>query len=206
MIRLTERRGVDVRLNTEATRESLEAEGFDIVLCALGAEPKRPPIPGLDRHKNLMTAVEALENADRITGRVVVIGGGEVGVETGIFLGRRGLEVTVLGRNAQVAPEANPIHYRETFDRAWQSLDCLRVVTGAPVTGVSDAAVTYEQAGESHTLPADTLILASGMAPLTDRALAFYSDRYDFHMIGDCAELGTIMTSMRSAYAAASRL
>ena len=206
LIRQTEKNGVDVRLNAEADRAALEAEGFDTVLCALGAAPKTPPIPGLADRKNVLTAIDALEHPERVTGSVVIVGGGEVGVETGIFFGRRGMDVTVLGRNARVAPEANPIHYRETFDKAWQSLENLHVLTSAPVKALRDGAVVFEKDGEEHVLSADTVILAAGMAALTDQALAFYSDRYDFHMIGDCGEVGTIMTAMRSAFAAANQI
>ena len=203
MIRQAGKYGIDIRLNTEATRQMLEDEGFDTVLCALGATPKTPVIPGLE---GAITAIDSLEHPEKVTGRVVILGGGEVGVETGIYFGRKGLNVTVLGRNAKVAPDANPIHYRETFDAAWQSLDNLKVVTAAPVTAVKDGAVIYEKDGETVSVPADTVILALGMAGKTDEALTFYSDKYDFHMIGDCAEVGNIMTAMRSAYSVASQI
>ena len=205
LIRQTEKMKVDVRLNTEATKALLEAEGFDTVLCALGAESRIPPIPGLDG-ADVLTAVEALEHPEKVTGKVVIIGGGEVGVEAGIFFGRKGMDVTVLGRNARVAPEANPIHYRETFDHAWQSLENLKVLTGAAVSAVESGAVKFTREGEEKIVPADTVIVAAGMRPLTDEALAFCSDRYEFHMIGDCAETGTIMTAMRSAFSVASQI
>ena len=205
MIHQAEKNAVDLRLNTEATRELLEAEGFDVVLCALGAEPKRPPIPGLE-DANALTVIDALTSPDRVAGNVVILGGGETGVEAGIFFGKRGLNVTVLGRNAKVAPDANPIHYRETFDKTWQSVETLTVVTGATATELKDGSVLCTHDGEVKSVPADTVILALGMRPLTDEALGFYSDKYDFHIIGDCAEVGNIMTSMRSAYSVASQL
>ncbi len=205
LFRQVEKSGIDLRLNTEATKESLEAEGFDTVLCALGAVPKIPAVPGLDS-VNTLTAVKALEHPELVTGRVVVIGGGEVGVETGIYFGKKGFDVTVLGRNVRVAPEVNPIHYRETFDKTWQSVESLTVTAGAPVTEIRNGEVLYRQGEETLSVPADTVILASGMAGLTDAALGFYSDKYSFHMIGDCAETGNIMTAMRSAYSVANQL
>lgn len=206
MIRQTEKAGIEIRLNTEAGREELEAEGFDTVVCALGAEAKKPPVEGLQSHPNTMTAIEALLQPERVRGKVVIIGAGEVGVETGMFLAGKGMDVTVLGRNAKVAPEANPIHYRETFDKTWQSMPTLHVVTGAPVRAVAEGAVVYEKDGERQTAAADTVIVAAGMRAHTDEALAFVSDRYDFCMVGDCAEVGTVMTAMRTAYAAANQI
>ena len=205
MVHQAEKNAIDIRLNTEATKESLEAEGFDTVLCALGAEPKTPPIPGLDS-ANVVTVIDALTHPDKVTGNVVILGGGETGVEAGIFFGRKGLHVTVLGRNAKVAPDANPIHYRETFDKVWQGVETLTVHTKATVTELRNGAVIYDHDGETKSVPADTVILALGMRPLTDEALGFYSDKYDFHMIGDCSEVGNIMTSMRSAYSVAKQV
>lgn len=206
MIRQTEKHDIDVRLNTEATRDMLEAEGFDTVICALGAVPRMPAVPGLESHPNVLTAIDALTAPEKVRGKVVIIGAGEVGVETGMVFAKNGMDVTVLGRNAKVAPEANPIHYRETFDKTWQSLETLRVVTSAPVNGLTADAVAYEHEGEKKTAPADTVIVAAGMKALTDEALGFVSDKYDFHMVGDCAETGTVMTAMRTAYAVANQL
>lgn len=206
MIRQTEKCGADIRLNTEATRDMLESEGFDTVICALGAVSKMPAVRGLASHKNVLTAIDALREPERVHGRVVIIGAGEVGVETGMFLAGRGLDVTVLGRNAKVAPEVNPIHYRETFDKTWQSMESLHVVPAAPVHEVTADSVLYEREGACEALPADTVIVASGMQAMTDAALTFVSDRYDFHMVGDCEQTGTVMTAMRTAYAVANQL
>lgn len=205
MVYQTNKNGIDLRLNTAATREMLEAEGFDTVICALGAEPVMPKVKGLDT-VDFLTAQEALEHPEKVSGRVVILGGGEVGVETGIFFGRKGHSVTVLGRNAAVAPEVNPIHYRETFDKAWQELENLTVLTSAPVTELGEGFVRYEKDGEEHTVEADTVVLAAGMRSLCDEALAFYSDKYDFHMVGDCKKTGSIMTAMRGGWSVASQL
>ena len=205
MVLQTGKNPVDVRLYTEATKALLEAEGFDTVICALGAVPVLPSVPGLESAEAL-TAVEALENPDRVTGEVVIIGAGEVGVECGIFLARRGHRVTVLGRNAVVAPEANPIHYRETFDRVWQTQPGLTVLSSAPVRSLADGQVFYEKDGVECGVRADTVIVAAGMRSLCDEALAFYSDRYDFHMVGDCEKTGSIMTAMRGGWSVAAQL
>ena len=205
MVRQAEKNGIEVRLNTAATKDLLEEEGFDTVFCALGAVPKTPTIPGSES-AGVITVIEALTHPEKVIGDVVILGGGETGVEAGIFFGRKGMNVTVLGRNAKVAPDANPIHYRETFDRTWQGVSTLTVLTNAAVTRIRNGNVLFTHEGEERSINAETVILALGMRPLTDEALGFYSDKYDFHMIGDCAEVGNIMTSMRSAFAAANQV
>lgn len=206
LIRQTAKNGVEVRLNTEATRETLEAEGFDVVVAALGAVPAVPPIPGLKETAGVITAVDALVAPEKVRGEVVIIGAGEIGVETGVFFGRKGLKVTILEMGDKVAPEATPIHYRETFDHTWQSVENLRIQTGAKVKAVTSDGVLYDTAAGEQTVHADTVIVAAGSRALNDAALGFYSDKYDFHMVGDCTGVGTVMTAMRTGYAVANQL
>lgn len=206
MIRQTGKSNIEIKLNTEATREQLEAEGYDVVLVAAGAVPAIPPIPGVKEQARVVTAIDALEHPEKVIGEIVIIGAGEVGVETGMFFGQQGKTVTILEMGDQVAPEANPIHYRETFDKTWKSIETLTVLTGAKVKAVTDDNVSYEKDGRDCSVKADTVILAAGTKALTEQALAFYSDQYEFHMIGDCAGVGTVMTAMRSAYSVANQL
>ena len=42
------RKGIAVRLSTEATPEMIQAEGFDVVIAATGATPKKPDISGAE--------------------------------------------------------------------------------------------------------------------------------------------------------------
>lgn len=52
-------------------------------------------IPGYDR-KNVRTAADVLNGAPCPGKRVVIIGGGSVGAETGIWLAEQGKEVTIV--------------------------------------------------------------------------------------------------------------
>ena len=95
LIHQVEKRPIDVKLNTRATPEMVQAEGFDMVISALGASPAKPPIPGLDK-PHVMVATESMIHPETVGHNVVVIGGGEVGVEAGMNLAQKGHEVTVL--------------------------------------------------------------------------------------------------------------
>lgn len=204
LIHQTHKNGVAVRLNTEATKQALESEGFDVVIAALGGVPRRPAVAGIEK---AITAVDALLNTDSVAENVVIIGAGEIGVETGIHLGQLGRRVTVLGRNKKIAPNCVPIHYRETFQRTWESVETLSILTEAKVLEVRDGEILFEHQGEKKTIPADTVIVASGTDGLVDEALTFYSDKYVFRMVGDCTGgESSVMRAMRTAFGAASQI
>ena len=81
--------GIPVVLNTVVDKAVIAAAKPDCVLLATGAKPLLPPIPGLDL-SIVADAWEVLENRKETGRRVVVIGGGAVGVETALFLAEKG--------------------------------------------------------------------------------------------------------------------
>ena len=67
----------------------------DHVLLAVGSKPARPPIPGLDL-PGVVTSDELLQGQGADAKRLVVIGGGVVGVEFAQVFSDLGREVTIL--------------------------------------------------------------------------------------------------------------
>ena len=203
LIHQVEKRPIDVKLNTRATPEMVQAEGFDMVISALGASPAKPPIPGLDK-PHVMVATESMIHPETVGHNVVVIGGGEVGVEAGMNLAQKGHEVTVLEMTHMLAPESTAIHYYSMFKDAWEKLPGFHSVVKATVTAVEDDRVTYLDAeGVEHAIPCDSVVISLGMHAKTDEALAFSGTADCFAIIGDCKKPATVQQAMRQAYAVA---
>ena len=74
--------GVDVRLNTVATVNSLQH--FDEVIIATGVVPRDPGIEGQDG-PNVLSYIDVLKGAD-VGGRVAVIGAGGIGFDVSEYL------------------------------------------------------------------------------------------------------------------------
>src|SRR5580692_2560898 len=106
------RRGIDLRLNTRV--EALDAVrrqvilagtgplGYDVLVVASGADPVRPPVPGLDHPRvfTIRSLDEAIELRRVLDGgtvrRAVVVGAGYIGLETAEALACAGIEVEVV--------------------------------------------------------------------------------------------------------------
>lgn len=199
LIRQVEKRDITVLLNTKGTKETLQGQ-YDVVIAAVGSVPVCPPIPGAQSGQ-VIFAVEALENADLTGKRVVVIGGGEVGIETGMYLAQQGREVTVLEMRNKIAADAAAIHYRSMMEKAWKSTKGLSTMVNVNVTEIENDTVLYFDAeGRRQKIPADTVILACGMRSYVETALSLYGCADEFYMIGDCQKQGTVQTTIRSAY------
>lgn len=99
-------------INREANNITLadgRTQTYDKLVLATGARPLIPPIPGIEFAKNLfpMRTAEDANNIRRTfqeikKKRVVVIGGGYIGLETAASLKKLGAEVTVLEREDRV--------------------------------------------------------------------------------------------------------
>ena len=97
------------RLNKTITLSDGSVQYYDKLIIATGARPIMPPIPGIDKALNLFplrtaTDVANIKNAlnKSTTKKVVVIGGGYIGLETAASLKKLGAHVTILEREERI--------------------------------------------------------------------------------------------------------
>ncbi|MBN1506014.1 MAG: FAD-dependent oxidoreductase [Sedimentisphaerales bacterium] len=143
---------------------------YDTLILSPGAEPVRPPIPGVD-HKRVFT-LRSLEDMDAIKAVVdagdirsaVVVGAGYIGLEMTEVLVHRGLAVSLVELESQVMspidPEmATPLH--EHLRQHGVDL-CLK----NSVTAIQDRDGQPEvQLSTGRTIPCGLVILAVGVRP-----------------------------------------
>ncbi|MCV0402335.1 MAG: FAD-dependent oxidoreductase [Chloroflexi bacterium] len=172
-----ERRGIELRVGTPATSVDRTARAvelvdgttirFDQLLLATGAAPRIPPIDGVERALTLRTVEDALalRAAVRPGSRVVIVGGGFIGVEVAASLAAIGAEVSVV----------------ELADRLWGgslgpelSAWAARSLVAAGVTLSLGAAVTRIGEGTvaigPEIIQADVVLLAVGVMPRDELA------------------------------------
>jgi pyruvate/2-oxoglutarate dehydrogenase complex dihydrolipoamide dehydrogenase (E3) component len=158
-------RTIEVRLAEGGTRR-LEGER---VFLDLGTHALVPDIPGLAAAKPL-THVEALE-LNRLPARLIVLGGGYVGVELAQAFRRFGSEVTVVQHGSQLLPREDPdlaealgtILVEEGIDLA---LDAEPIA----VEGASGETVRLRLATHNgeRVLEGSDLLVAAGRTPNTN--------------------------------------
>ena len=204
LVRQIDKEQIVVRLNACATSDMLE--GFDTVIVAIGAKPKTPPIPGTGL-PHVKCAADVFGHETECGKRVVVLGGGEVGVEAGMALAQHGHEVTVLARSDKLAPKAAHSHYRSMLVSAYEALSGFHGICRARCTAIRENEVEYlGMDGEAHILAADTVVLATGYESRGSEAMRFFGVVPETVMVGDCDTAKDLPHAMRSAYAAASQI
>ena len=199
------RENIRVVLGCAPAPEQVAAEEFDAVIAACGGSAAVPPIPGTETVP-FVTPLAAFAHEEALGRRVVVIGGGETGAETGMYLGEAGHTVTVLTRSRYLAPEAWSVHAYSLMKRRWESIDGFSFIPQAVTLSIEPGAVTYEKDGEHRVLRCDSIVIAGGVRSRTEDALRYAGCARQFFMIGDCDRVMNLQHCTRSALAAVSKL
>lgn len=179
------RTGHDVRRIDRAARTidvvnlqsgACTTEHYDALVLSPGAQPVRPPLPGIDLEG--IFSLRNLEDTDQINAwlqgrrpvRAVVVGGGYIGLEMVENLHRRGVEVTVLEAASQVMSPMDPEMVAPVYAELRRQGVDLRLNNG--VAGFErgrDGEIEVRAAG-GERFAAGLVILAIGVKP--DVALA----------------------------------
>jgi pyruvate/2-oxoglutarate dehydrogenase complex dihydrolipoamide dehydrogenase (E3) component len=203
LIRQVNQSKVKVKLNTTATPELIRIEMPDAVIVALGADPIIPPIPGVD-NSNVITAIDAYSNTDRIGQKVAVIGGGMVGCETALHLAQLGREVVLVEMGDMLAPDGV---YSERMHTIHFMDQLLKYHVNTKCTKITDKGIqVIDENSNEQFIEADTIVLSTGMKARAEERDTFKGVAFDVIPVGDCVNAGPLINATRTGYNAALRL
>ena len=190
------RAGVDVQLGVQVTKETIEQFAPDALILAIGGRPVRPDIPGLREH-----ARYAMDAYTQSSGRkVVMLGGGLVGVEIALYLGEQGHDVTVLARS-EVCRDALPSHREAIF---LVKPDNVKICAHTRVTEVTENGVkAVDPEGNEVFFEADSVYYAMGTRAPAEELDELRSVCARTAVIGDCKKPARIMQAVRDGMFAA---
>jgi len=176
--------GIELQLGRTATGLDTSARelvlddgasvGYDRLLLATGAEPRRLPVPGADLDG--VVYLRTVEDSDALRarldrgGRVVVVGAGWIGAEVAASARTRGLEVTVLDPAAVplervLGTEVGAVYRDIHADRGVRML--LGTGVEAIVGGTSAEGV---RTSDGRELACDLVVVGVGVQPRTGLA------------------------------------
>jgi 2,4-dienoyl-CoA reductase-like NADH-dependent reductase (Old Yellow Enzyme family)/thioredoxin reductase len=161
-------------------------------------------VVALGRRAGMMASMERVRGLSKrwmpIGKKVVVVGGGLVGLELAEFLAERGRKVTVLESGEKLGVEmAHPRRARALFEARAHGVE---LIPGAEVTAITADQVEYRVGDRSMAVDADAVVLASGVH--ADRGVAERMEAAGLvvHVVGDAGEVGYIQGAVRSGHLA----
>jgi 2,4-dienoyl-CoA reductase-like NADH-dependent reductase (Old Yellow Enzyme family)/NADPH-dependent 2,4-dienoyl-CoA reductase/sulfur reductase-like enzyme len=188
---------IKVLLNTEVTPDFVELERPDVLIAAVGAEPIVLRIPGIDG-ASVIHATDVHKGAVKIGKKVVIIGGGLMGCETGLYLAQQGKDVTIIEMLDEIAIEGNIMHRRALMIELEKSV---KLRPGFKCTKITSNGVTAsDHEGKETLFEADTIITAVGMKSRNLIVDALRGTAPEFIAIGDCLKARRILQAVRTGY------
>jgi NADPH-dependent 2,4-dienoyl-CoA reductase/sulfur reductase-like enzyme len=180
-----------------------------------------------------MAAEDAFSRPEAVGERVVILGGGLVGIELGVFLAGLGRQVTILEMKETLSDGGNPVHALALSNEIKRHQ--IEVVTATQATEVTEEGVIGEYVGDAYTAPAvptiqaavlqsgslgkafvaeaqvgsrrlfraESVVYATGREPDRAGVDALRFCAARFHEIGDCWCPRNILEATRTAYAVA---
>ncbi|MCI2062928.1 MAG: FAD-dependent oxidoreductase [Eubacteriaceae bacterium] len=193
----TERTGVDIRLNTEATPELIKSLGADKAVLAMGAEPSFPPIDGIENAVDGWKVID--DKYDIPSGsKAVIIGGGVVGSELAHKLVEAGVNVTILEMLSDICIGHEFAHRMLLVDYLNKYAD---VNVSANVIKIEKNSVTFiDKDGTENVKDADTVICTTGQHSVSGQLYqALLDEHVETYKISDWVNPSNIRIATRSA-------
>lgn len=195
-----ERAGVDIRTGLVATPETIKEFNPDALIVAIGADPLVLPIKGLA--ENAHFALDIYTKPEIVGKKVIIIGGGLIGMETSLFLAEKyGVEVKVIEMQDDYAKDAYRSH-REAIEifkpdsvEVFLNSRCLEVE--------ADGVIVEDKEGKKVKHQGDTIIYALGMKARKTELEALISQMPNARYVGDCKKPAKVLEAVRDGMFAA---
>lgn len=199
LIARVENSGIEVKLGTKADKENVKAINPVGVFLTTGGNPIVPKIPGVEG-SNVITAEQFLSGAKKVgEGSVVVIGGGNTGMEVAETLCYEGREVTVVEMMDQIGRGLYPSVLVDYITRVTQKGE--KILTGQKVLSIDEKGVTVENTKDQSQsrIDADNVILALGVSSENSLKDAMKELGVPVLLAGDASHPGRIMEATMDA-------
>ncbi|MBI9075808.1 MAG: FAD-dependent oxidoreductase [Desulfatibacillum sp.] len=217
---------INVKLNTAVDEALLDAEKPDMVILATGAAPITPPIKGVDL-PHVVQAWDVLLGNVSTGKKVVVIGGGAVGVETAMHLSEIGTlsgeAIKFLLVNGAETPETLfELATKGTVDVTliemlgkvgigigkstnWvmkQDMGRQRLAarTMTKALEITPTYVKVQTGDDVDTIPADTVVLAAGAVPVNSLGEILEKKGIAHKVVGDAGGIALAFDAVHQGF------
>jgi len=144
-------------------------ETYDKLLLATGARPRYPDIDGIDKEGVLKfrgaTDTDEITNYVNISEKVIVLGGGVLGIETANSLIKLGKDVIVVEASERLLPRQLDIEGARLLQRALEEKG-IKFILGRSVERIlGDKRVAGIEFKDGSRLLAESIVLSAGIIP-----------------------------------------
>ena len=219
---------INVVLDQSVDEALIDHEKPDAVILATGALPIKPPIPGVEL-PHVVQAWDVLQGKAVTGRRVVIVGGGAVGVETALFLAEKGTLSPQALKFLLVNRAEDPEVLYELATRGTKEIVVIEMIakmgkdigkttrwgilqdlsrykiktrTTAKALEITETCVKVEKDGNIEEIPADTVVLAAGAASYNPLQEFVEKQGIPCKVIGDAARVALAFDAVHQGFEA----
>lgn len=195
---MVKRENIEIRLSTPVTPEIINEINPDEVIIAIGAEPIKPNIPGIDL-PHVTNSHDILAGHSSAKGNIVVIGGGLVGLEVAEYLADENNSITVVEMLDEVAKDLGQLRKICVMESIYEA--GIKTITNAKCVEIKENAVVVEKDNKLEEIPCDSVVIAVGARSRVSDELSTYckENNIPFHIIGDAVRARRALNAIAEA-------
>jgi len=189
------RLNVEVKMNEPLNIQNVKEGHFDEIIVATGSTPIVPKM-NLRKKDVVRFAKDVLRNPEGVGDRIIILGGGSVGIEVAEYLHHLGKDVTVIEMLDKICTDLGPLNRANVSERISHS--SIKVMLKTEVLELNDEGLLVLKEGkeEKIKLP-DRVVIAMGARP---NPLSLKDIDIPIHYAGDCEKVGNAMDAIHGAF------
>ena len=219
---------IKLRLSQPVDESVIKTESPDAVILSTGSEPVSPPVTGTDLPHVVQSWDVLSDNV--ITGRrVVIIGGGAVGIETALYLAEKGTLSGEALKFLLVNRAEDPADLYEMAIRGTKEIVVVEMIeklgkdigkttkwgllqemsrrgiktkTTTRAIEITANSVRVEKDAKIEEIPADTVVLAMGASSFNPLAEVLENLKVSYTTVGDASQVGMAFDAVHQGYRA----
>jgi 2-enoate reductase len=177
---------IKIETKVEVTEEMLTKSHPDSIIVATGSIARKPDIPGIDGPQ-VHHCIDVLLGKSKVNTTTVVIGGGVLGCETGLWLAQQGAKVTIVDMLPSLA---NDIH-RSNRAMLLQLLEDYSVtqISSTKIVEINDKGVVcVNDKLLTSFIDCNSVVLALGLTANSELYRSLVWNGIEAYAIGDCVQ------------------
>ena len=172
----------------------------DLLVVAVGGKPKAMEGPGFEDRK-VVSAWKVLSGERTVGKRVVIIGGGQVGLETAHFLLGEEKEITVLEMLKRTGEDMSPRARKLILEKLIQG--GVEILTESKALSIEKGDLVFDRAGLVEKMKGmDSIIIAVGTDSQDEEIPGLGKSRIPLRRIGDAAAPRKLFDAIHEGYQA----
>ncbi len=195
--------GVAVFLNHEITENDEELKNADVVITATGSSEIIPKIEGVNK---ATTAINVLSGKIKVNDKCTIVGAGQVGCETAIWLSQHGKRVTLIEMADCLMPRGGVAPMNEQMIVELLEHFNVQIHLNSKLLSIDDSGIVINKNGVQERIESGQVILSLGYRSNPGLFNKLCKNIPGIYNLGDSKSVANIMEAIWDAYEVCSHL